>query len=187
MRGPGIRKLPVMSCMSTRLAQSVRRIVWLTDVMNCGTVVSIMCCTTKLWGYALLRVVAGSCRSMLLRGRSDAPVPRSSVFVVFMVLRQSVCWSVREASRCRFHRKKATWLICSLQVALESLRAIMPKDHRRAEGPIPPYPSNPHNPSRFSCNCEHEHENKRKCSFERWLEYAACEVSSDLNFTLKLW
>lgn len=71
-------------------ANFARRIVWLTDVMNCGTVIGIMCCTTILLGYASLRVVAGSCRSMLLLSRLDTPVTRSSVFVALMVLRQSV-------------------------------------------------------------------------------------------------
>jgi hypothetical protein len=75
--------------MAMSSAHFARRIVCLslTDVMNCSTVVGIMCCTTILLGYASLRVVTEGCRSMLLLSRLDTPILRSSVFVALMVLR----------------------------------------------------------------------------------------------------
>jgi hypothetical protein len=56
-------------------------------------------------GYASLRVVAWDCGSMFLLSRLVAPVPRSSVFVVFIVSLQSVCRRIGEDGKCKTHEK----------------------------------------------------------------------------------
>ena len=82
-----------------------RDLLGFTDMVNCGTVVGIMYWTTKLLGYALLRVVG---RWVLLMGRCDALGFGWIFFVKSMVLRYAICTNYLRDVEPEIEQRKTT-------------------------------------------------------------------------------